>query len=131
MIFDYKGKKYNIDEKQVEHLQKVLNIPKVEAIELFLSDSGIMPLTDEQKKLENYKIDHGVVNKKCENRKKRTVNNSFEKIELASSIYNNLLNFYGRENITCIIECKLYQVCINGLYFKINISQNRKKKESE
>lgn len=56
MLYKYGEKIYNIDDKTINNYICSLNITEKEAIELYLSDSGIMPLSDEQKHLKIQKL---------------------------------------------------------------------------
>ena len=128
------GKTISIPDEEIKKLQKNLELSENEAVEVWLEDNDYQ-INEEQeqldKKAKSVKIQHGAAafdRKKSD--KPRTVKISDEKKELFQSILTNLDRCEGveRENIAVLKENKLIQVQIGDKIFKIDLIQQRNKK---
>jgi len=124
----------NIPDKEIEKLQKNLELSEKDAIELWLIDNDY--LDDEEQdeldaKAKKVKISRGASgNDKQNATKKRTCKISEEKKEHFQTILRNLDRCVDVEpgNITILKENKLIEVKIGEKIFKIDIIEQRPKK---
>ena len=125
------GTTHVIPDEKIDEMVENLDLSIQEAIDLWFEDNGIQT-NEEQDELDKKAKKNGfkLSNLSEEPSKKkgapRTVNSSDEKKELFQNILKNLKNSY--ENVTILNENKLIEVKINEKTFKINITENRIKK---
>lgn len=129
MTYGVNGKTYNVPEKEIDKLQKKLDISFGEAVDVWLTDNGLKE--NEEQELLNSKAKTAprekVSGEKGKPRKPRTVKISDEKQLLFKFILNELRENF--QNVDILTENKLIEVEINEKTFKINISENRKAKK--
>jgi hypothetical protein len=130
------GKTITIPDDELDKISAGLGVSRSEAVGIWLEDAEY-EINEEQEALDaaasKVKIDHDAEEHK-RGRKKgvpRTVKVSDEKKELFDTILRNLDRCWGvyRENITVLKENKLIEVRINDKTFKIDIIEQRKKRE--
>lgn len=136
MIYKFNGKNIKIDDKQLENLMKNLDLTKDEAIQMYLEDEGYLD-NEEQLELDKKAKESGIMRtiheaKDIEKEKKKTskpktVKVSDEKQELFADILENLQKLYG--NVTVLKQNKLIQVQIEEKIFKIDLIEQRPKKD--
>lgn len=136
MIYKFNGKNIKIDDKQLENLMKNLDLTKDEAIQMYLEDEGHLD-NEEQLELDKKAKESGIMRtiheaKDIEKEKKKTskpktVKVSDEKQELFADILENLQKLYG--NVTVLKQNKLIQVQIEEKIFKIDLIEQRPKKD--
>ena len=125
------GKTYNIPDSEIDNLVSSLDISISEAMDLWLEDNNYQT-NEEQEELNataskvKINLGNGAEDKKTRKGAPRTVKTSDEKRDLFQNIMENLKENY--ENITVLNENKLIEVKINEKTFKINITENRIKK---
>lgn len=83
--------------------------------------------TELEEKAKKIKIDHGARATTQKEKKPRTVKISNEKQTLFSDIVGFLMGAY--DDVTVIKENKLIQVGVNGKTFKVDLIEQRAKKE--
>lgn len=129
MTYGANGKIYDIPEKEIDKLQKKLDISFGEAVDVWLTDNGLKE--NEEQELLNNKAKTAprekVSGEKSKERKPRTIKISDEKQLLFKFILNELRENF--QNVDVLTENKLVEVKINEKTFKINISENRKAKK--
>jgi len=128
------GKTITIPDKELEKLQKNLELSENEAVEVWLEDNDY-ELNEEQEQLDKkakaVKIQHGATAKdKKKSSKPHTVKISDEKKMIFQTILTNLdrCELIERENITVLNENKLIQVKVGEKTFKIDLIECRIKK---
>lgn len=136
MVYKFNGKNIRIDDKQLDNLMKNLDLTKDEAIQMYLEDEGYLD-NEEQLELEKKAKESGIMRtihdaKDVEKEKKKTtkpktVKVSNEKQELFADILENLQKLYG--NVTVLKQNKLIQVQIEEKIFKIDLIEQRPKKD--
>ena len=136
MVYKFNGKNIRIDDKQLDNLMKNLDLTKDEAIQMYLEDEGYLD-NEEQLELEKKAKESGIMRtiheaKDIEKEKKKTskpktVKVSDEKQELFADILENLQKLYG--NVTVLKQNKLIQVQIEEKIFKIDLIEQRLKKD--
>lgn len=136
MIYKFNGKNIKIDDKQLENLMKNLDLTKDEAVQMYLEDEGYLD-NEEQLELDKKAKESGIMRtiheaKDIEKEKKKTtkpktVKVSDEKQELFADILENLQKLYG--NVTVLKQNKLIQVQIEEKIFKIDLIEQRPKKD--
>lgn len=136
MIYKFNGKNIKIDDKQLENLMKNLDLTKDEAIQMYLEDKGYLD-NEEQLELDKKAKESGIMRtiheaKDIEKKKKKTtkpkiVKVSDEKQELFADILENLQENY--EKVEVLKQNKLIQVQIGEKIFKIDLIEQRPKKD--
>ena len=136
MVYKFNGKNIRIDDKQLDKLMKSLDLTKEEAIQMYLEDEGYLD-NEEQLELDKKAKESGIMRtihdaKDVEKEKKKTtkpktVKVSDEKQELFADILANLQKLYG--NVTVLKQNKLIQVQIEEKIFKIDLIEQRPKKD--
>ena len=129
MTYGANGKTYNVPKKEIDKLQKKLDISFGEAVDVWLTDNGLKE-NEEQEQLNKKAAGlpkEKVTSGKGKERKPRTVKISDEKQLLFKFILNELRENF--QNVDILTENKLIEVKINEKTFKINISENRKAKK--
>jgi len=128
------GKTVTIPDKELEKLQKALDLSLEESIDLWLEDHEYQE-NEEQNELDEKakkcKIDHNI--SKQGNKKPKTVHVSDEKKTLFKEISNFLDDFcenYGAE-MAILKENKLFSLKIGEKTFKIDIIEQRPPKKAE
>jgi len=128
------GKIITIPDKEIEKLQKNLELSENEAVKVWLEDNDY-ELNEEQEQLDKkakaVKIQHGATAKdKKKSGKPHTVKISDEKKMIFQTILENLdrCELIERENITVLNENKLIQVKVGEKTFKIDLIECRIKK---
>lgn len=136
MIYTLNNKSINIPDKDIENLQKTLELSKEEAIETWLSDNDyISDETVEEltKKAKENRITGKIHGAKAETAKKeRKLREKKEnplKKEIILAIYSGLaINLDKKAVIDIKNNEKYIDLSINGLDFTINLVQHRPKK---
>lgn len=132
MVYKINNHTVRIPDEEIEKSMKKLDITKDEAVELWLDDNGYT-VNEEQailnEKAKDLRISRDVIseNKNKTDRKPRTVKTSDEKKQLFSNIFSSVLEF-GGNNVTILKENKLIEVKIGEKTFKVDIIENRIKK---
>lgn len=135
MVYKLGNKSIKIPDKEIEKNMALLQISKEEAIQMYLEDEGYLD-NEEQKQLTKKAQESGILNtihgagdKKARKKpeKPRTTKVSDEKKELFDVINSTVRDFYG-ENVQILTENKLISVKINNKTFKIDLIEQRKKK---
>jgi len=132
MVYKINNHTVRIPDEEIEKSMKKLDITKDEAVELWLNDNGYT-VNEEQvilnEKAKDLRIPRDVIseNKNKTDRKPRTVKISDEKKQLFSNIFSSVLEF-GGNNVTILKENKLIEVKIGEKTFKVDIIENRIKK---
>lgn len=136
MIYKFNGKNIKIDDKQLENLMKNLDLTKDEAIQMYLEDEGYLD-NEEQLELDKKAKESGIMRtiheakdvKKEKNKatKPKTVKVSDEKQGLFADILENLQENY--EKVEVLKQNKLIQVQIGDKIFKIDLIEQRPKKD--
>lgn len=131
MVYNFNGKNLTIPDNELSALMK-LDLTKEEAIQTWLEDNEYLD-NEEQIKLDTkakkVKIDHGasaIDKTEKKPRTPRTVKVSDEKVALFEILVGNLMENY--ENVDVLKENKLIQVEIGGKIFKIDLIEQRPKK---
>ena len=132
MTYGKNGKCYTIPNEEIEKLQAKLKIPFGEAVEVWLTDHDLE--VNEEQELLN-KTASTVEREKTQGAKRkqtkpRTVKISDEKQALFHSILENIDRCGGveHENVRILKENKLIEVKIGEKIFKIDIIEQRPKK---
>lgn len=130
MVYNFNGKNLTIPDSEINSAMKNLDLSKEEAIQMWLEDNEYLD-NEEQNALHaiasKVKIDHGASGKVGEKKKTpRTVKVSDEKVALFEILVGNLMENY--ENVDVLKENKLIQVEIGGKVFKIDLIEQRPKK---
>lgn len=136
------GRTINIPDKDIENLQKNLNISYNEAVytwlvdEDYIQDATVEELSEKAKK---NRITATVHQAKAENsekkeRKPREKKENLLKKQIISGIHDYFLDEIGHifpkdTTITVKNDEKYIDLCINGQEFTINLVQHRAKKE--
>lgn len=130
MIYKYNGKNITIPDREIEKLINSLELSQQEAIDLWLSDNGIEDNEEQDildEKAKKVRIDKDIIQKSDKKVRKPVEKKvSDEKKELFSEILSHLTEIYG-ENVKILNENKLISVDLNGITFKIDLIQVRKK----
>lgn len=136
MIYKFNGKNIKIDDKQLENLMKNLDLTKDEAIQMYLEDEGYLD-NEEQLELDKKAKESGIMRtiheakdvkkEKKKATKPKTVKVSDEKQGLFVDILENLQENY--EKIEVLKQNKLIQVQIGDKIFKIDLIEQRPKKD--
>ena len=130
MVYNFNGKNLTIPDSEIESAMKNLDLSKDEAIQMWLEDNEYLENEEQaelQAKASKVKIDHGASGKVGEKKKTpRTVKVSDEKVALFEILVGNLMENY--ENVDVLKENKLIQVEIGGKVFKIDLIEQRPKK---
>ena len=139
MIYKFNGKNIKIDDKQLENLMKNLDLTKDEAIQMYLEDEGYLD-NEEQLELDKKAKESGImrtiheakdIKKEKKEKKKatkpKTVKVSDEKQGLFVDILENLQENY--EKVEVLKQNKLIQVQIGEKIFKIDLIEQRPKKD--
>jgi len=128
------GKAVNIPDAEIRANMEVLEIPREEAIQMWLEDNEY-EVNEEQtalnEKASKVKINLNVRSSEPgKTTKERTVKVSDEKKTLFESILANIDRCEGveRENVTVLKENKLIEVRMGDKIFKIDLIEQRKKK---
>ena len=128
------GKTVTIPDKELEKLQKALDLSLEESIDLWLEDHEYQE-NEEQNKLDEKakkcKIDHNI--DKQGTRKPKTVHVSDEKKLIFDEIHQFLNKFsenYSAE-VEILKENKLFALKVGGKTFKIDIIEQRPPKKVE
>lgn len=128
MTYGVNGKTYNVPEKEIDKLQKKLDISFSEAVDVWLTDNGLKE--NKEQELLNSKAKTAprekVSGEKGKPRKPRTIKISEEKQMLFKYILGGLVNDFA--NVEVLTENKLISVEIDGKKFKIDITECRKPK---
>lgn len=133
MRYDFNGKMLNIPDAELERSMRVLKISKEEAIEMWLDDEGYLE-NEEQLELEQKAKENRITatihdagdKAKRKQSKPKTVKVSDEKQELFSILASALEEVDGKMEI--LKPNKLIQMEINGKIFKIDLIEQRAKK---
>lgn len=125
------GKKINIPDKEIETLQKKLELSENEAIQTWLEDNDY-EMNEEQElldeKAKTVKIDVNAPINKKKSDKPHTVKVSDEKQALFSEIYGFLAEKYG-EKVEIVTQNKLITIKIGeNKVFKLDLIEQRPKK---
>ena len=136
MVYKFNGKNIKIDDKQLDKLMKSLDLTKEEAIQMYLEDEGYLD-NEEQLELDKKAKESGIMRtihdaKDIEKEKKKTtkpktVKVSDEKQGLFANILENLQENY--EKVEILKQNKLIQVQIGEKIFKIDLIEQRPKKD--
>lgn len=136
MVYKFNGKNVRIDDKQLDKLMKSLDLTKEEAIQMYLEDEGYLD-NEEQLELDKKAKESGIMRtihdaKDIEKEKKKTtkpktVKVSDEKQGLFANILENLQGNY--EKVEILKQNKLIQVQIGEKIFKIDLIEQRPKKD--
>jgi hypothetical protein len=130
MVYNFNGKNLTIPDSEIESAMKNLDLSKDEAIQMWLEDNEYLENEEQaelQAKASKVKIDHGAGGKVGEKKKvPRTVKVSDEKVALFDVLVGNLMENY--ENVDILKENKLIQVTVGGKVFKIDLIEQRPKK---
>lgn len=127
------GKVVSVPDKEIECLMNLLHLSQEEAVHTWLCDNDYI-MDEEQEELNSrakkVKIQLGAkdISKKRE-QKPRTIKISDEKHELFSKIRDFLTENF--QNVEILKENKLFAVKINEKVFKIDLIEQRAKKESD
>lgn len=128
MTYEKNGKRYAIPNEEIEKLQVKLKIPFGEAVEVWLTDHDLeeneeqVLLNKKAVAVERDKVSTG----KRKQTKPRTVKISDEKQMLFKYIFEELSENF--QNVNILKENKLIEVEINGKILKIDIVEQRPKK---
>jgi len=131
------GRIINIPDKDLERLQKSLNISQEEAISTWLVDEEY--ITDEtveelSEKAKKNRITATVHQAKAENsqkkeRKPREKKENPLKKQIIAAIFTGLCNNLDENTVIDVKNDEKYiDLCVNGLEFTINLVQHRSKK---
>ena len=136
MIYKFNGKNIRIDDKQLDKLMKSFDLTKDEAIQMYLEDEGHLD-NEEQLELDKKAKESGIMRtiheakdvkkEKKKATKPKTVKVSDEKQGLFVDILENLQENY--EKIEVLKQNKLIQVQIGDKIFKIDLIEQRPKKD--
>lgn len=136
MVYKFNGKNIRIDDRQLDKLMKSLDLTKEEAIQMYLEDEGYLD-NEEQLELDKKAKESGIMRtihdaKDIEKEKKKTtkpktVKVSDEKQGLFANILENLQENY--EKVEILKQNKLIQVQIGEKIFKIDLIEQRPKKD--
>lgn len=128
--FEWNGQNYRIPNEEIKCNMEGLGQTKEEAIFQYLEDEGIIENAEQaqlQAKASKVKINLGARDEKKRktSSKPRTVKVSDEKTQLFTALKDFLTENYNTE---VMIENKLMKITINGIDFKLDLIQQRKKK---
>ena len=136
MIYKFNGKNIRIDDKQLDKLMKSLDLTKDEAIQMYLEDEGYLD-NEEQLELDKKAKESGIMRtiheakdikkEKKKATKPKIVKVSDEKQGLFADILENLQENY--EKVEVLKQNKLIQVQIGDKIFKIDLIEQRPKKD--
>ena len=132
MRYEYKGKAYNINDKELENLQSILEISKEEAIQVWLEDNEI-EINEEQEKLtEKAKDVTRKIHQARDDTKKRSGGNHKKPDEnkkyIIDLIYNALKDNAEIENLKIENPTKIITFNFRGREEKIDLIQKNRKK---
>lgn len=129
MKYTFNNKVINIPDSELGALMTSLEISKVEAVEVWLSDHDL--ISNEEQTALNTKAEKVKISREASGDKKRkprkptTIKVSDEKKELFSLLKDVLTNYYG-ENVTILKENKLILVERGGKKLKLDLIEQRK-----
>lgn len=128
------NKVVNISDVELEKSMKLLDISKDEAIEMWLSDHDYETDTEQEEldaKAKKIKIQHGATaTDRKKSSKPRTTKTSDAKKALFSALSAFLTEFSKSQgaNYSILTENKLFEIEFDGEKFKLDLVQQRKKK---
>ena len=137
MKYELDGRIINIPDKDLERLQKSLNISQEEAIstwlvdEEYISDETVEELTEKAKKNHITGTIHGAKaeNSQKKERKPREKKENPLKRQIINAIFAGLCNNLDENAIIDVKNDEKYiDLSVNGLEFTINLVQHRPKK---
>jgi hypothetical protein len=131
MVVKVGEKEYNVPYETIKKIAINLDLSMNEAVEVYLSDNDIISNEEQEeldKKAKKVKIKHGAeaVDKTKKTKKPRTTKTSNEKKEVFKTILDSLKEKY--ENVEILNENKLILVKINEKTMKIDLVEQRQKK---
>lgn len=130
LIYNYNGRNITIPDREIDNLVTSLDLTKEEAIDLWLTDNNIEDNEEQEeldKKASKVHILKDIEPKNAKKQRKPAEKKvSSEKKELFNEILSHLTEIYG-ENVAILNENKLISVDLNGITFKIDLIQVRKK----
>lgn len=140
MVYKFNGKNIRIDDKQLDKLMKSLDLTKEEAIQMYLEDEGYLD-NEEQLELDKKAKESGIMRtihdaKDIEKEKKKTTKPKTVKVsDEKQHLFRNLKGFLEgyalnvEGNVEILKENKLIQVQIGEKIFKIDLIEQRPKKD--
>ena len=131
MLYVFNGKNINIPDNVIEKNMAILNVPKEEAIQIFLEDEGYLINETVEKLTEKAKINK--INHEAKSDKPRKVTERKrkpdEEKEYLIQILANCLKDKGYK-IKIINQSKLIEFYINENHYKLDLIKQRPPKNS-
>ncbi len=131
MLYVFNGKNINIPDSIIEKNMTLLNVPKEEAIQIFLEDEGYLINETVEKLTEKAKINK--INHEAKSDKPRKVNERKKKIdkekEYLIQIFANCLKDKGYK-MEIINQSKIIEFYINENHYKLDLIKQRPPKNS-
>lgn len=132
MVIERNNKKVTIPDSEVKELMDALECDKETAIETWLEDHEI-DVSDETaalvEKTKGQRVDHGIRGSKIGKERKPVKRKvSDEKKHLFEILHKAIAAEY--DDVEIVKENKMLGITVNGIYFKVDVIQTRKPKES-
>lgn len=132
MQYSFKGKVYDLPQKEIETLKRKLGISENEAVDVYLDDHNIC-INETAEELARKSKANGVQKEmtRCKSAKKADRKRERKPDPTKEEIISNLANFLREQGVADVQMPnvgKLITFSLNGENFTLNLIRNRKKK---
>jgi hypothetical protein len=132
MQYNFKGKVYDLPQKEIETLKRKLGISENEAVDVYLDDHNIC-INETAEELARKSKANGVQREmtRCKSAKKADRKRERKPDPTKEEIISNLANFLREQGVADVQipnVGKLITFSLNGENFTLNLIRNRKKK---
>ena len=133
MRYEFKGKKINIPDTEIEKSMKILELTQEEAIQMYLEDNGYLE-NEEVEALTKKAKENGadkIINRATPTRKTQTERKPKEnplKEQIIASLHKFLLENSELSQVNIINKSKTIDFYVNEKHFSLNLTEHRPKK---
>lgn len=133
MRYEFKGKKINIPDQEIEKSMKILELTQEEAIQMYLEDNGYLE-NEEVEALTKKAKENGadkIINRATPTRKQQTERKPKEnplKEQIIASLHKFLLENSELSQVNIINKSKTIDFYVNEKHFSLNLTEHRPKK---
>jgi len=133
MRYEFKGKKINIPDQEIEKSMKILELTQEEAIQMYLEDNGYLE-NEEVEALTKKAKENGadkIINRATPTRKQQTERKPKEnplKEQIIASLHKFLLENGELSQVNIINKSKTIDFYVNEKHFSLNLTEHRPKK---
>ncbi len=133
MRYEFKGKKINIPDQEIEKSMKILELTQEEAIQMYLEDNGYLE-NEEVEALTKKAKENGadkIINRATPTRKAQTERKPKEnplKEQIIASLHKFLLENSELSQVNIINKSKTIDFYVNEKHFSLNLTEHRPKK---